>query len=197
MTWRSRSTCVADILRNSVFDRDELERERDVILQEIGRRYDTPDDLVFDLLQETPGPSKPLGRPILGTAEGGRGFDVAGDHFDYWQRHYSANHGGWRRPAQSSTPAGDGGRAFRLAVPQAGQRRMARTALSSAARRWPPGRSSRPHVALGLPGDQLSRSRRYASRVLSGVLGGGMSSDCSRTREERGLATRSFRCRLL
>ena len=60
---------VADILRNSVFDPDELQRERGVILQEIGQALDTPDDLIFDQFQETALPGQPLGRPVLGTAE--------------------------------------------------------------------------------------------------------------------------------
>ena len=64
---------VADILRNSVFDPDELQRERGVILQEIGQALDTPDDLIFDQFQETALPGQPLGRPVLGTADVGRG----------------------------------------------------------------------------------------------------------------------------
>src|SRR5262249_39903418 len=43
---------IADILRNSVFDPDELQRERGVILQEIGQALDTPDDVIFDQFQE-------------------------------------------------------------------------------------------------------------------------------------------------
>src|SRR5262249_27736811 len=59
---------VADILRNSVFDPDELQRERGVILQEIGQALDTPDDVIFDQFQQTALPGQPLGRPVLGTA---------------------------------------------------------------------------------------------------------------------------------
>jgi predicted Zn-dependent peptidase len=43
---------LADILQNSTFDAKELERERTVILQEIGQANDTPDDIIFDLCQE-------------------------------------------------------------------------------------------------------------------------------------------------
>ncbi|MGI9436509.1 MAG: M16 family metallopeptidase, partial [Geminicoccaceae bacterium] len=60
---------LADILQHSTFEPEELERERGVILQEIGQTQDTPDDLVFDLFQETAFPNQPLGRPILGPAE--------------------------------------------------------------------------------------------------------------------------------
>ncbi|WP_018631317.1 M16 family metallopeptidase [Neomegalonema perideroedes] len=58
---------LADILRDSVFDPQELEREREVILQEIGECFDTPDDVLFEWLQEVSYEGQPLGRSILGT----------------------------------------------------------------------------------------------------------------------------------
>jgi len=58
---------LADILQNSIFDKVELERERGVILQEIGRSCDTPDDVIFDYFQHQAFPSQPMGRPILGS----------------------------------------------------------------------------------------------------------------------------------
>ena len=60
---------IADIVLNPVFDTDELEIERGVILQEIGQALDTPDDIIFDWLQEVAYPNQPLGRSILGPAE--------------------------------------------------------------------------------------------------------------------------------
>jgi predicted Zn-dependent peptidase len=58
---------IGDILCHSSFERGELERERGVILQEIGQANDTPDDIVFDHFQSAAYPSQPMGRPILGT----------------------------------------------------------------------------------------------------------------------------------
>ena len=60
---------ISDIVLHSIFDNDELDRERGVVLQEISQANDTPDDIVFDLFQETAYPDQPLGRPILGTAD--------------------------------------------------------------------------------------------------------------------------------
>ncbi len=60
---------LSDILLHSAFDAEELERERGVIIQEIGQSEDTPDDIIFDHLQETAFPSSSLGRSILGTVE--------------------------------------------------------------------------------------------------------------------------------
>jgi predicted Zn-dependent peptidase len=42
---------IGDILTHSTFDAEELERERGVILQEIGQANDTPDDIIFDHFQ--------------------------------------------------------------------------------------------------------------------------------------------------
>ena len=60
---------ISDILQNSIFDAKELDRERGVILQEIGMYLDTPDDVVFDKWQEVAYPNQPMGRSILGKSE--------------------------------------------------------------------------------------------------------------------------------
>ena len=52
---------ISDIVLNSTFDEEELDRERGVVLQEIGQANDTPDDIIFDLFQETAYPDQPLG----------------------------------------------------------------------------------------------------------------------------------------
>src|SRR5262249_59498604 len=60
---------LADILQHSTFDPAELERERGVILQEIGQANDTPDDIIFDHFQECAYPNQAMGRPVLGRPE--------------------------------------------------------------------------------------------------------------------------------
>ena len=60
---------ISDILLNPIFDKQELETERGVILQEIGQAMDTPDDIIFDWLQEAAYPNQSLGRTILGSSE--------------------------------------------------------------------------------------------------------------------------------
>ena len=65
---------LADILQDSVFDDEELAREKGVVIQEIGQTQDTPDDLIFDHLQATAFPDQSLGRPILGTEKHVRSF---------------------------------------------------------------------------------------------------------------------------
>jgi len=60
---------ISDILQNSLFAEDELTRERDVVVQEIGQAEDTPDDIIFDHFQAAAFPNQGLGRPVLGTEE--------------------------------------------------------------------------------------------------------------------------------
>lgn len=60
---------IADIMQDSVFDPDELARERSVIIQEIGQVADTPDDIIYDHFQEAAYPNQGLGRPVLGRSE--------------------------------------------------------------------------------------------------------------------------------
>ena len=68
---------IADILRNPLFDQKEIETERHVILQEIGQALDTPDDIIFDWLQEICYPEQPIGRTILGEAGRVNAFSAA------------------------------------------------------------------------------------------------------------------------
>lgn len=65
---------LSDILLNPTFDPREIEVERGVILQEIGQSLDTPDDIIFDWLQEVSYPGQPLGRSILGPSERVKSF---------------------------------------------------------------------------------------------------------------------------
>src|SRR5471030_966558 len=66
---------IADILTNPTFEKSELERERQVVLQELGQARDTPDDIVFDHLQSAIFKDQPLGWPILGEEATVNDFD--------------------------------------------------------------------------------------------------------------------------
>src|SRR5215469_10475343 len=80
---------LSDILSEPVFDRDELVREQNVIVQEIGAVADTPDDLVFEYLHAITFPNQSLGRSILGTVKTVRSFNGATLR-DYLTRNYRA-----------------------------------------------------------------------------------------------------------
>src|SRR5258707_9575410 len=66
---------LSDILSDPSFDPEELQREQNVIVQEIGASEDTPDDLGFERLQSTAFPAQPIGRSTRGTRETARPFD--------------------------------------------------------------------------------------------------------------------------
>src|SRR3954454_13584844 len=68
---------LSDILGDPAFDAEELKREQNVIVQEIGAVEDTPDDLIWDRLQDVAFPGQPIGRSILGTPATVCSFDRA------------------------------------------------------------------------------------------------------------------------
>ena len=99
---------LSDILADPAFDPEELTREQNVIMQEIGAAEDTPDDIVFDHLQRTAFPDQPVGRPILGTRESVRSLQRA-QAAHYLARNYrGARHGD--RGDRRGRPRDDRGR---------------------------------------------------------------------------------------
>lgn len=178
---------IADILQHSIFDQGELERERGVIIQEIGQAEDTPDDIVFDHFQATAFPGQSMGRPVLGRAE-----IVAALPADAIRRYQGSRY----RPGNMVFAAAGKLEHARLAdlvsrtfdsLPQGG------TAPSDPARyRGGEHRLERDleqvHVLLGFDGIGIHDPDYYASAVLSQLFGGGMSSRLfQEVREKRGL----------
>ena len=60
---------IADMLQHSLFQPKDFEREKQVIIQEIGRDLDSPEEHIYDLLHQIAFPRQKIGRPILGSAE--------------------------------------------------------------------------------------------------------------------------------
>lgn len=79
---------LADILQNSLFDKQEIKKESEVILQELAMTVDTPDDIIFDYFQETAFPNQALGRSILGLEKNIKNFS-RNDFLQYIDQHYS------------------------------------------------------------------------------------------------------------
>ena len=78
---------IGDIICNSTFPEDELERERQVILQEIGQAADVPEDVVFDTFQEVAYPDQAVGRTVLGDPDVVQNLPRA-DMITYMQQNY-------------------------------------------------------------------------------------------------------------
>ena len=183
---------LSDILLDPLFDPREIEVERGVILQEIGQALDTPDDVVFDWLQEAAFPDQPLGRTILGPAERVRAF-TRDDLIGFVREHY-----GPERLIVSAAGAVDHDQILTLAeaafgklapgaaapvIPAAfgcGERREAR-ALEQV------------HFTLGLEGPGYRSDDLYTAQIYASIMGGGMSSRLfQEAREKRGLCYSIF-----
>ncbi|HEY9037342.1 MAG TPA: pitrilysin family protein [Roseovarius sp.] len=178
---------VGDILRNSTFDPKEIEVERGVILQEIGQALDTPDDIIFDWLQEQAYPDHPLGRAILGQQEGVARFGRA-DLTGFVDQHYrpgqmvlsaagAVDHGALVKAAEAmfgDMAAGDAP-AAPLARFQGGESRKIKT-LEQA------------HMALAFDSPNYADPDIHTAQIYATALGGSMSSRLfQEIREKRGL----------
>ncbi|MEJ8571766.1 pitrilysin family protein [Microbaculum marinum] len=178
---------LSDILRDSVFDGEELRREQHVILQEIGAALDDPDDLVHDLLQAAAFGDQPIGRPILGTAETVAAQRVEG------LRSYLSEH--YRAPEMIVGAAGavDHEAIVDLAGDLFGGFAATPGAPSPAARYVGGERKvekdlSEANLLFAFPAPAFVDEDFYAARIAAAVLGGGMSSRLfQRVREEKGL----------
>ena len=106
---------LSDILANPSFVPDELEREKSVIVQEIGAAQDTPDDVVFEHLNELCYPDQPMGRSLLGTAKTLKGLTaircaatfrrIIAVRTWWWPPPARSITSGWSRKWRSGSPA--------------------------------------------------------------------------------------------
>ena len=178
---------LSDILSEPAFDRDDLIREQNVIVQEIGAVADTPDDLIFEYLQLIAFPDQPLGRSILGTAKTVRSFDGSKLR-DYLARNYRA----------PDIVVAAAGAVDHQAVVAEVERRFA--SFNGPASPVPEPASfgggthvekrdlEQVHIALALPGVSQTDPALYSLQAFTNVLGGGMSSRLfQEAREKRGL----------
>ncbi len=183
---------IGDILLNSVFAEQEIATERGVILQEIGQALDTPDDIIFDWLQETAYPGQPIGRPILGPAERVRSFgreDLTG----FVARHYAPN-----RMILAAAGAVDHDAIVRQAEAlfghlPAGPPEVVPPARFLSGERRVEKELEQAHVAIALPAPAYPDDDLYAGQVFGALFGGGMSSRLfQEAREKRGLCYTIF-----
>jgi predicted Zn-dependent peptidase len=178
---------LSDILLHPTFEPDELERERGVILQELGQTLDTPDDLVFEHLQAACYPDQPMGWSILGTEKTVSGFS-AGDLRNYMVANYVPS---------GMLLIGSGAVSHADLVERATQlfsglpERQTATAESASYR----GGDLRDHddleqahITFAFPGVATTDDELFVAQVFATALGGGMSSRLfQEAREKRGL----------
>ncbi len=180
---------LSDIFLNSLFDRREVERERPVILQEIGMTEDNPDEYVHQLSAKTFWGDNPLGRSILGSRENLLNFD-ADNIKDFFHRFYQPerivisaagdlSHDGLtgliRRSFESIQP----GNGFPERLPPRGHFGIEMQTRSI----------EQTHFCICAQGLPATEPRRFALSLLNTILGGNMSSRLfQEIREKRGLA---------
>lgn len=178
---------LSDILQRPTFPDAELEKERGVILQEIGMTNDTPDDVVFDHYQETAYPDQALGAPILGRAEIIEGMKKE-TLYDYVHRFYTpeklvlsaagnVDHETFVHMARTmfSDLPPITKQNYSPALYKGGEVRIEKDLEQS-------------HIVLGFQGIGREDPDYFSAIMLGTVLGGGMSSRLfQEVREKRGL----------
>ncbi|HSC19555.1 MAG TPA: pitrilysin family protein [Rhizomicrobium sp.] len=178
---------LGDILMRPAFEQVELERERQVVLQEIGQARDTPDDIVFDHLQSVAYPDQPIGWPILGNEDTVSNF--AREHLqDYMAANYRAS-----SMILVASGAVEHEHVLELAA-QAFSEISAGTAATPASAGYVGGDCrvhedlEQVHVTYAFPGVSNTDPDFYTFQVYAAALGGGMSSRLfQEAREKRGL----------
>ena len=178
---------LTDILQNSTFAEEELNRERGVILQEIGMYLDTPDDMIFDYWQEKAFPNQPMGRSILGKAEIIKNIS-RNQVKDFMMTHYhpkkmvisaagKINHEDFVQQVSNAC--------VNLPIGKKNQREISNY-VSGEYREEK--KLEQIHFLMGFEGIDFHHEDYYSLLVYSSLLGGGMSSRLfQEIREKRGL----------
>lgn len=179
---------LSDMLLHSKLDPDEFAREQNVVIEEIKRYEDTPDDIVHDLFARAVWQSHPLGHPIVGTARSVGGLTV--DHLrGFLSTHYAPSR---------MVVAVAGNVSHRPIVrlvnklmgdmPSRPSPRRIRSPIGHGTNVRRSKRSEQVHFCLGGPTYAQTDDRRYPLTILDMVLGGNMSSRLfQEVREKRGL----------
>jgi predicted Zn-dependent peptidase len=180
---------LVDMLRNSRFVEEEIEREKGVIVEEMNMYYDTPRDYIGGVYEQLLWGDQPLGREVIGSKETIRAAtrDTFMGYLGHWYRPSRmvlgvAGRIGDDLLARAQALLGD------LADAETGEPEAAEPYANGRVR-VSPKQSDQAHVCLGVHSYPLDHPDRYAIQLVSTVLGGGMSSRLfSEVRERRGLA---------
>ncbi|MGI6591364.1 MAG: M16 family metallopeptidase [Eggerthellaceae bacterium] len=185
---------MAEMLTDSLFAPEDIENEREVVVEEIARSEDTPDDHVFELFSHALMPTHPLGRPVLGDRK-----LVEGYGHDDCERFHALHYG-----TQNLVVAAAGHVDHRKLVSLI-EESFSRLAMGDKTERVPASESApmsfscqtkdieQAHFVYGFPWMDASDDRRFAGALASAILGGSMSSRLfQEVREKNGLAYAVF-----
>ena len=177
---------VLDLVTQPTLPEREIEKEKDVVIEEIKMYEDTPDDLVFDFFDAAMYPDHPLGRPVLGTPDTVRSFSRAGIE-DYMARHYVPNR--LVVAVAGHVRHGDVVRATERLL--ANFERVPQDAPRDGEAAYLPAETliakpiQQAHVVLGTRVFGAHDPRRTVLSVLNTILGGGMSSRLNQNIREK------------
>ena len=180
---------LADMIVNASFTHDTIVPERQVVLEEIARTQDTPEDYVYDVFADCMYPKNALGRPILGTKETVSAFDTE-QMRAYHDAHYTS----------SNIFVVACGNVDHAQVVALAQEHLANTLQGERLNRKPCEEEQRvelravkrdseqAHILYGMPTISAESEQRHAYGLLDIMVGGGMSSRLfQEIREKRGL----------
>jgi predicted Zn-dependent peptidase len=187
---------MSDMIQNSLIAKVDLEAERLVILEEINRQDDAPDDLIHDLFSETLWLGHPLGRPVLGTRQTIQAVsrDQIKRFYDrlYRPPHFviaaagNVGHEDLRAQVESRMETGRKVSGPETTRVRAGAKRGPKDNPGTLVKHRP---TEQAHIVLGTSGPSRNDTSRFAFGVVNSALGGGMSSRLfQEIREKRGLA---------
>lgn len=181
---------LADMVVNSSFRDEDILTEREVVIEEIARSEDQPDDHVFEMFMGELMPTHPLGRPVLGTRELVGGYlhpECRAFHDEYYHSGNlvvsavgNVDHAALVRKVEAAL-AGirTGSRLERVAVAEESRGRFAAQQRET----------EQAHLVYGFPWYAAGAPERFAGSLLSAILGGSMSSRLfQEVREKNGLA---------
>ena len=180
---------LTDMLLHSVLDPEELAREQNVVLEEIKRYKDTPDDTIHDIFLQTLWSSHPLGRPVIGV-EKTVGAIRRDDIIDYMERNYTPD-----RIVVSVSGAVPHAQVVELAEKMLGSMQGSskairrHTPIASGKSKHVRKKTEQVHFCYGSSAYPQKDDTRFALTLLDSILGGNMSSRLfQEIREKRGLA---------
>jgi len=184
---------LSDMVFNSKFDQQDIDRERNVIIEEIKMYEDTPDELVHDIFARSMWNGHALGRPIIGTADVISSI-TREQIIDYYHKYYDpsklviavAGNIEHNRVVEKLQPLFEGKKSKhsdrKLILPKPHRSVVCRSKDTEQV-----------HLCIGTPGLKLSDDNYYVLQVINTILGGGPSSRFfQEIREQRGLVYTVF-----
>jgi predicted Zn-dependent peptidase len=168
---------LADMVVNSNLDDPSCVSEREVVIEEIARMEDTPDDQIHELFSNALWPNHPIGLPILGSRETVGGFDHA-QSATFRTRHYVTGNAVVAAAGNVDHDALVALAESRLASLASGPRSVRPVALATGGSRLTvlPKETEQAHICYGVATMNAHHPDRFALSLLDGVLGGGMAS---------------------